>query len=66
MDTYNAVLTTLSKTIRQKARKHPAQGPKRRTNMSFKEKFFSQVFHLDFVGEWSIDDPGKNFLPGSR
>ena len=39
---------------------------KRLRKRFFKEKTFPQIFLLEIVGEWSVDNPGGNFLLGSR
>ena len=64
--TEKSLLTTLTETIRQHAGNVSLNVRKRLRKRFFKEKTFPQIFLLEIVGEWSVDNPGGNFLLGSR
>ena len=47
-------------------RKTFVQCPRTKNSRCFKKKTFPRIFLLDFVAEWSIDDPGEKLLRGNR
>ena len=53
-----SVLTTLTETIRQHAGSFSPK-VRKRWGKFIKVKFFPQILFMDFVAEWSIDDPGE-------